>query len=245
MHLRLRFGFAFAALALAGACSASDTQPLFVAGVRPPAAAGTSMAGGCTANDSVFVVSGVLDLKLAVPAGLGYLAFAELQNRMLPNTTQNRGVDTNQIQVTGADLDIAFVPPVTGLAAGLTSFREPLYATVPSAGTAEIPLTLIPAATAAQIGTNTTTDTLATIKVRFIGNSNGSDLRSNDANFSVRLCSGCLINNIGPCCVNSTNLGLCNPVQDSAVDCCDVGNMVLQCPAKKLASAACADAGAP
>jgi hypothetical protein len=85
----------------------------------------------------------------------------------------------------------------------------------------------------------------AQVSLQFIGQSNNNTIKSNTMRFTVNLCSGCLMHNLGPCCAAATNFGLCNPGQDAALDCCMNGTGAAVCPAAVVPGSACGDAGSP
>ena len=79
---------------------------------------------------------------------------------------------------------------------------------------------------------NTTTE--------LFGSLGGSSLETKQFSYTIDVCNGCLINDVGPCSTFSGEVnnegGKCNPLQDtSLVDCCTEGG-ALVCPALTTSS---------
>jgi hypothetical protein len=235
------------ALALGGilssdACTAPNEQTLVIAAVFPPAPGSTG--GTCGVGGSE-IASGLLDVTLAQGFHSGYLLFPSALNKQISNASFNRGIETNQIIIDTARIDITLFGGAT-LSSDCTSFDENVYAYVRPAEEVSVPVQLIPSACVAKL--NAPDGSSAQVSMQFIGTSNNNTVKSNTMKFTVNLCKGCLQNNVGACCAAAANVGLCNPGQDAPIDCCTNGAGATVCPAAMVAGSACGtttDAGAP
>ena len=235
------------ALALGGivagdACTAPNEQTLVIAEVFAPTTAVTG-GGACGAGTSQ-VASGLLDVTLAQGFHSGYLLFPSALNKQIANAPFNRGIETNQVIIDTARIDIT---PFGGaaLSPDCTSFDENVYAYVRPAESVAVPVELIPSACVSKL---TAPDgSSVQVSMQFVGTSNNNTVKSNTMKFTVNLCKGCLQNNVGACCMPAVNFGLCNPGQDAPIDCCTNGTGQTVCPAAMIAGSACSatDAGSP
>ena len=232
---RLAGGLAFVVL-VGAACKAADDQPLVILEMRPPAT-GMASSSGC-GESSFFVSSGVLDVGLlAAFPGHGYLSWPVVLNRELSNASQNGGVESARVTVTGADVDLCFDAACTnmfGLLANEQHFRQTLYKVIDPQVMQPIAVELIPSTAAAKIAAaNPTLPLTATVSLKIVGRSNELDVKSNTVQFAVNICSGCLVHSLGTCSTTTVavNAGSCNPVQDSLIDCCTNSTGGTVCPA--------------
>lgn len=124
-------------------------------------------------------------------------------------------------------------------AMGLTSFTTQFGAVVePDEGTTGLLFELVSFETWQFLADRLPTPadrTTMDISVYLFGRLGGSDIRTQDFSYTIDVCNGCLINDVGPCSAlsgDATNTGgNCNPLQDTAfVDCC-TENETLICPA--------------
>jgi hypothetical protein len=222
-------------------CTAQNEQTLVVTEALAPSVGG--MSGPCGPSMTP-IPRGVLDLGLVNQFGAGYVMWPSLVNNLISNASFNHGIETNQIQVSSAEVDLAFdTPPPTALADNELHFQQVILGTVDPKGTAVIPVEVIPATTARKLADAATTGTLPTqtvfVSLRVVGAANNDTIKSNKVVFGVDLCNGCLMHNIGPCCADPKLLGSCNPVQDDVLDCCDQGGSVPRCPSFKDPTLAC------
>src|SRR5262245_8823207 len=248
MRPRYLVPLALCVLAVLGgdACKAQDDQPLQILRVLPPAVGSAGACGGGTE----FISTGVLDLTLVRLFDRGYVLFPVVLNRELSNTASNGGVESNRVTVTGADVDLCFddaCSAMFGLAQNGQHFRQILYVVIDPQGQATIPVDLIRATTAQKIATANAGDVTALVTLKMVGTSNENTVRSNSMKFAIRICTSCLVNDIGACCRPALNVGLCNPVQDAVIDCCKDSSGATICPARQIGPASCtaSDAGAP
>ena len=238
-RLLVTWALAMGGMLASDACTAPNEQTLVIDAVFAPAA---GIANGACGSGTSEVASGLLDVTLAQGFHSGYLLFPSALNKQVSNASFNRGIETNQIIIDTARIDITLFGGAS-LSSDCTSFDETVYAYVRPAESVAIPVQLIPPACVAKL--NAPDGSSAQVSLQFIGTSNNNTVKSNTMKFTVNLCKGCLQNNIGPCCTAATNLGLCNPGQDATVDCCTDGTGATVCPAAVLAGSACGDAGAP
>ena len=228
-----------------GSCSAPDDQSFVILRASPlssdpssPSICSTEDSGGAGMG-SVFQSTGVLDLTLVNAYRQGYVICPVVENRKPSRAAQNRGIESGQIYLQGVDVDISFdQDPGVPFADNEIRFRERLFNRLdPEGGIATVGINGIPAATALRLAQSGIQDGKAFVKIRFIGTSNEDLVKSNEMNFEVRLCRGCLLNFVGPCCADATLKGSPNIVQDNVIDCCDAGGVI--CPARKIDGPAC------
>jgi hypothetical protein len=222
------------------ACADDNQQAMLIESVMAPATA-TGMAAAFCGSSEKPIVSGVVDLALVGGAQDGYLMFTQVLNRNQPNGPNNNMVETAYVTISSVDIDLSFdpPPPVTLTDADL-HVREDLFAIVNPGGTAEIPIDAMPLATMRKIAaSHPKTEMSAHTHLRFNGHSAAFDVNSSYLDFPVRVCEGCLVHDVGPCCAKATNYGLCNPDQDVSVDCCMDGSGNAVCPAQPVAGSNC------
>lgn len=190
--------------------------------------------------------SGDLDLSLVTyGAETGYLFFPLMQNDA-PSATG--GIDPNRIALSEFQVDLgvaADAPPLivslfnNGTVANLTKFSVPTSGSVASGGgnTAGA-VNAVPAELARRmLSTNALVAPgdffYLTATVRAQGNTLNKTVTSDPFNFPIRVCNGCLANDLGICPLAQAggNSGdPCNIAQDQPVDCCELGSSLV-CPA--------------
>lgn len=149
--------------------------------------------------------------------------------------------------VSGVEVDLSFEDPTLFDAAsqvelrnsGLTEFVVPYAAMIDAGGTTSFIVEILPPellelmAETPQLA-DADSSTVVYADVRLVGNLGGDDFQSNTFRYPVQVCNGCLARNLGPCDqlpdVELATGGVCNPLQDFAVDCCESGGSLL-CPA--------------
>jgi hypothetical protein len=240
-RLLVTWALAMGGILASDACTAPNEQTLVIAEVFAPAIA--SSGGACGVGDSQ-IASGLLDVTLAQGFHTGYLLFPSALNKQISNAQFNRGIETNQIIIDTARVDITPFGGAT-VSSDCTSFDENVYAYVRPAELVAVPVELIPSGCVSKL--NAPDGSSVQVSLQFVGTSNNNTVKSNTMKFTVNLCKGCLQNNVGACCMTANNLGLCNPGQDAPIDCCTDGTGATVCPAAMIAGSACsgADAGSP
>jgi hypothetical protein len=204
---------------------------------------------------SLYRDSGDLDVGLVLDqANVGYLFFPLMQNNLPPS---NGGADANRIALSSFEVDLG-VPDLDpanngdptyvkiwnlfqtlqASNEGLTKYSIPTSGSVASGGgdTAGF-VNAVPADLARMIR-----DTQAlkapgnyfylTATVRAQGKTLTSTVTSDPFNFPIRVCDGCLTNDIGMCPVMNAGGATgnpCNIAQDQPVDCCELGAQLV-CP---------------
>ena len=219
------------------ACTAPNDQTLVINGVFPPAGLTTGSSGGCGAG-SAEIAMGLLDITLAQSVNTGYLLFPSVLNKQISNASFNRGIETNQIILDTARVDITLNnATAAGAPANDLSFDETIYAYIRPQESVAVPVELIPADLVKHL--TLSGNAFAQVSLQFIGQSNNNTIKSNTMKFTVNLCMGCLVHNVGACCAAALNFGLCNPGQDAPVDCCTNSTGATVCPATAIAGSAC------
>jgi hypothetical protein len=194
--------------------------------------------GSCTipVAPTLYQGQGMLDLSIVrSDFPTAYLFFPLIENN-LPRPTGD--LDSNQIQLTGFDVDISPVLPVSDSVAAVfaASAASPYlhYQTTWSGGvssgggqlSAEVEAFPVPLAQQLLAAGNldSTPSLTVNLKIQALGNTNsGRSLQSDPFNFPVSICAGCLVASTAPCPLPAkpANAGNpCNPAQDQAVDCC-------------------------
>ncbi len=196
--------------------------------------------------------SGELDVSLVFDgADTGYLFFPLMQNNFPPSTS---GGDPNRIALSSFEVDVGlpadapqsgkiwnlFQKLATDNAGGpdpLIHYSVPTSGSVASGGgdTAGF-VNAVPADLARMIRD---TDDLTAgsfiylmSTVRAQGKTLSSTVTSDPFHFPIRVCDGCLANNLGMCPLAQAGANTgnpCNIAQDQTVDCCALG-AELQCP---------------
>ena len=205
-------------------------------------------AGTCTipVDPTLYQGQGTLDLSIVrSDFPTAYLFFPLLENN-LPHPTGD--LDANQIQITGFNVDISPVLPVSDSVAAIFAssaaspylhFQTPWSGGVSSGGgqlSAKVEAFPVPLAQQLLAAGNldTTPSLTVNLKIQALGSTNsGRSMQSDPFNFPVSICVGCLVANLAPCPYSAApaNPGnACNPAQDQSVDCC-TDNGALICPA--------------
>jgi hypothetical protein len=226
-------------------------------------------AGSCAKNTMSFVISenaipdpttciapagaggdfrgaGVLDLKfyrdypdLNLP---GYLIYPVVTNNLTDMVLgqQVGGTDLTIYTIEITRMDITLVNGTTGAILG-QPFAVPFFKTILAASSASGSIEAIPRS---MINTLSVANSPVIIKATFVGNRNGSEIRSNELELGVRICDGCLINDLGACVAftGTASYNTCNLAQDVRADCCDADDGSLICPA---VTATAPDGGTP
>jgi hypothetical protein len=203
-------------------------------------------ATGCMVPVNPILYQGVgrLDLELVQSdAQSAYLLFPLLENN-LPRP-QNSGVDSNQIQMNGFNIDITSLAGTTPETASvldgspMAHFRTTWSGAIGSGGAQlNAIVDAFPVALAGQLFNqgNVAPGPTATLNLRVqaLGTTTGgTDIQSDPFDFPLEICVGCLIGNVQSCPFTGTpaNPGNpCNSAQDDPVDCCTDAAGALICP---------------
>jgi hypothetical protein len=194
--------------------------------------------GTCTVpvNPTTYQGQGLLDVSIVrSDFQTAYFFFPLLENN-LPHPTGD--LDSNQIQMTGFDVDITTIGVVSASVAAIftSSAASPYlhYQTTWSGGissgggqlSAIVEAFPVPLAQQLLAAGNLDASPSLTVnlKIQALGSTNtGRSMQSDPFNFPVSVCAGCLAANLGPCPLSAAppNPGnSCNPAQDQPVDCC-------------------------
>jgi len=205
---------------------------------------------GCVAPadlSAAYQDSGDLDLSLITNgAETGYLFFPLMQNDA-PAATGG-GIDANRIALSEFQIDLSVAddaPPLivslfkNGTVANLTKFSVPTSGSIASGGgNTSGSVNAVPA----ELGRRMLSQNALvapgdffylTATVRAQGKTLTKTVTSDPFNFPIRVCNGCLANNLGICPLAQAggNSGdPCNIAQDQPVDCCELGSSLV-CPA--------------
>jgi hypothetical protein len=190
--------------------------------------------------------AGVLDVGLVRDgASAGYLLFPLLQNNYPKRST---GADPNRLRLKGAHVSVRAVDVPDAVTAMLDQlaasadgqrfldYDEPWSGTVDSGGgTLPMGLDAFPAELARRIRAlgvlQKQTRLRFMLGVRAIADGPDGTLKSDEFDYPLDLCEGCLVTSAPACPAMPTAMGnACNVAQDDAVDCCVAGT-ALACPA--------------
>jgi hypothetical protein len=206
---------------------------------------------GCVipaSKDAPYQGDGVLDVRVpSAHSDTAYFLFPLLEND-LPADDPG-GVEPNRIALSGFEIDLTFVdgsPTAAAFFAGLAAdpttsallhYQTPWSGSVdPAGGTTSTTAGVIPTETARRLrdGGVLADQSVArvTANVRAFGDTLSGRVTSDVFKFPIEICDGCLINSITTCPAPAPVLqgGICNPGQDSPVDCCTQGTTLI-CPA--------------
>lgn len=214
--------------------------------------------GGCLIPSTLGTVyrgEGAMDVRLVrSDAQEGYVLFPVMQNNYPSPQGQSSG-DPNRIALTNYQVDVtvpddAPADEITNLVNNLrfaSDVPDPLvHYSAPTSGSVTSgggntagAINVIPAELARRIRA---TGVLATkpyvwiyVQVRSVGrfDGTGSSVESDSFRYPIRVCDGCMTQNVGMCPVPSDAVSLgnpCNIAQDGFVTCCSSGTGLV-CPA--------------
>jgi hypothetical protein len=198
-------------------------------------------------SSSLYLPSGLLDVSLVrAEAPTAYLVFPLLEND-LPGPGGGQTVDGNRIALSAFNVDLHLTSTdapteIADMFSGLETSHDPLVhfsiatsGSVASAGghTAAI-VESFPTGLATTLAPMLTPGmhVFVNIRVRALGNKLTGAVVSDDFDFPIQLCSGCLVASVQACPVSKVPARLgnpCNPAQDDPVDCCLIGGSLV-CP---------------
>jgi hypothetical protein len=227
------------AMIFAGSC-AENTQSLVILQNQVP----TYGSGVCSvpaAPTTDYRGSGVLDATLvANPLATGYQLYPVVQNNLNGNVMgQTSGTtDPNLFNIALTRADIKLRDAVSGRAIG-QDFSVPTYKLLTAGSTASMAVEAIPKSLVGSLGTDK-----VMIKLTMVGDRDGAEIRSNEMDFMVTVCNGCLVSDLGSCVglSGSASYNGCNIAQDESAGCCTSSAGKQVCPALAEAQA---DGGVP
>jgi hypothetical protein len=203
--------------------------------------------GGCTipVNEGVYSGKGTLDLSIVrSDFSTAYFVFPLIENNLPPSA--GSGIDPNQIQLSGFNIDIGTIGVVPDSVAAVLQGSSLLHYQTPwsggidsGGGKVSASVEAFPVALAQQLlasgGFGEEPSVVFKLKIQALGTTNsGRSLQSDPFDYPVEVCAGCLVAGRAPCtsAAAPANPGNgCNPAQDEPVDCC-TDNGVLVCPAR-------------
>ena len=199
-------------------------------------------------KSAAYLGEGVLDVRVPSRAGdAAYILFPLLQNDLPADGTD--GVEPNRIALDlfdiylsladgpGAVADLFATLEGDAATAALLHYQAAWSGSVdPGGGNTAAATNAFPAATAQRLAeANALPDGAeahVVAKVRAHGQRVGGGITSDAFSYPIRICDGCLIHQVTACPTSGAVLqgGVCNPGQDTAVDCCMQGTQLI-CPA--------------
>jgi len=204
---------------------------------------------GCsvTTDSSIYRPAGLLDVSLVrADAPTAYLVFPLLEND-LPGPSGGQLVDGNRIALSALNVDLhltstdaptAIVDMFTSLAGTpAVHFSNTTSGSVASGGghTAAI-VEAFPTGLATAIADSNalTPGMLVSVnaRIRALGNKLTGSIVSDDFDFPIQICAGCLVASVQACPVSKAPMLVgnpCNTAQDESVDCCLIGGSLV-CP---------------
>lgn len=166
-----------------------------------------------------------------------YRMYPQMQSRITATTGQE---DQRTILLRGARVDIAFADSTLDSlkADGLTKFEQLFSAPLRPGGITDGAFDLVPAELLKAIRTAKGTGAFRTELITTFsvyGDMSGSEITSQDFQFPVTVCNGCVAHNVGLCSeipMGTTGApgNSCNVFQDGSVDCCALASGELLCP---------------
>jgi hypothetical protein len=195
---------------------------------------------------ATYLDSGTLDLSLvSAGADTGYLFFPLMQNNA-PSSTG--GIDPNRIALSDFEVDVSVDDPqapakiksffMSPPRPDLIKFSVPTSGSVASGGgNTAGSVNVVTAELARGLRDQNALASPAsffylTATVRVQGKTLTNTVTSDPFHYPIRVCNGCLANDLGICPLaqaGSNSGDPCNIAQDSPVDCCELGS-ALVCP---------------
>ncbi|HEY3353191.1 MAG TPA: hypothetical protein VGQ83_08095 [Polyangia bacterium] len=236
------------AMIFAGSC-AQNTQSLVILQNQVPSSSG----GVCSvpaAPTTEYRGQGTLDLKvyrtfpgLGLP---GYFLYPVVQNNLsdsVMGTPSGAPAASFNIELTRADVTV--VDGRTSRTIG-QPFSVPWFKLLAAGATASMAVEAIPRSTVDRYLAGELTlpaNDWLMAKVTFVGNRDGAEIKSNEMQFAVKVCDGCLLQDMGSCYTftGTGTINECNMAQDEPAICCELNGSLI-CPAQ---SATQQDAGTP
>lgn len=239
---RTRIFIALAALALA-ACvdNGADTGLTLLRNIAP--------ATNCViaTDSSLFIPSGVIQADSVS----GYLFTPVARNDLV--LAAGEFESSKVIFVEGARVTIGYYDPelfsdgeeADFTARGISRFIVPASGGIdPDGGLAAFLFEIVPTEMLVAVGAklpdpspaDPSPSTVLDVKVQIFGRAGGGSIESNQFRYPVEVCQDCLVSITEPCAELPINFegrpgGACNPLQDSAVDCCFTAANERICPA--------------
>lgn len=204
------------ALLLVGCVDKGD-EGMFVLNNTAPPAEMCTLTG---ASDQPFLPGG----SIVAGANTSYFLTPLIQSRI----TALEGHELERtVHLEGAEIILSTVG-ADGSLTKTDDFTSLFSGSVNPLGTVNTLFPIIPAATVKATTANTTINANITV----YGTLGGGRIEAEPFNYTVTICTDCLLRNNGPCAsapmaMNKGNP--CNPFQDYAVDCCTVNNTLI-CP---------------
>ncbi|HEY4188427.1 MAG TPA: hypothetical protein VGP07_25355 [Polyangia bacterium] len=234
-------------LVAAGGCGQPPGQ-FFVVQNQSPGAGCTLPMGTGTAYQG----EGTLDVRVPASSESAYTLFPLVENDFPSDGTD--AAQPNRVALSGFEVDVTFVDGSAAAAAmfttmasdptatGLLHYQTPWSGSVaPGGGLTSASTSAFPAETAIRLRDSGVLADHAyvrvTANVRAVGDRRTGHVTSDVFKYPLRICDGCLINSITTCPATTAVLtgGICNPGQDSPVDCCTQGTALI-CPATTAAA---------
>lgn len=185
-----------------------------------------------SADTGAAIIRGTMDIQSPV----GYLLTPVVKN--FAQTSEYIDIDQRMAYLEGA------VISVKSSGQAVADYTTAFGAVVePDGGSAGLLFELIPHGLLQGLaGDLPTPDARVTLQTttQLFGVLGGSTLDTKEFAYSIDVCNGCLVNNLGPCATFTGEInnegGKCNPLQDtSLVDCCTEDGLLV-CPAVTTAS---------
>ena len=241
---RSSFGVGLISIVAAGVmflnCTTDNAQSLSILQDQAINQANNSCVVPATVTSSSRSI-GILDVGVVEGGYDGYHVFPLMQNNLIDRTIEGIPLATDSITVLG--LDIQLIPDDTLAAVlpvkGDIVFSASFGGVVPPAGLVAMAAPAITRATALQLGTVLTGDTvnypIVTVRMRATGMRTNSTVKSNWVTFPVQLCRWCLSGGppaacpVGGYLSSDVKKGGCGSAQDESVTCCLDANNYLLC----------------
>lgn len=198
-------------------CADNGAEGMFVLNNTAPSGDSCTLTGD---RDQPFLPLG----SIVAGADASYILTPLIQSRI--TALEGRELERT-VHLGGADVVLSSVA-TDGTLTQIDEFTTLFSGSLSPQGTVNVVFPVIPAATVK--ATTTTTTVSASVKV--FGTLGGGRIEGEPFNYTVTICTNCLLRNNGPCdaapmAMNKGNP--CNVFQDFVVDCCTQNN-TLFCP---------------
>jgi hypothetical protein len=155
----------------------------------------------------------------------------------LQSTMATTGAEENYVQIVEARINLDLGALGANVESSLTRFRYPAFKVLSPGEDAALQVLVIPEATAKTIGSLLVADGTAIIRVKlkFMYKHGGFERETNEIEYPVQVCNGCLIQANYSCSGGTLPASIpsgntCNYTDDPVV-CCDAGGACPVCPA--------------
>jgi len=199
---------------------------------------------GCTVESSssgTHRPQGTLDVLWYTGAGqpAGYYMFPLLQNNLISTEDTSTGqIEHNCLTVKEAEVDLDLGNAGGDVDGDLMKYKVSTAVTICPGEMRAVSVMVIPPQIVEMIagGIPENGTEYANVTIRMVSKRGRTTIKSSSMSFPIKICNGCLINNLGDCSSpgipeDPATGNECNPAQDDPLECC-VSGVDWVCPAE-------------